>query len=157
MDLFEAMEKELATTNEIVLSTKQLLTNYRSYLNPDQVRHLILEGCSGDEITQEIVRRFLHSETAAAPENHNFGRAPIGTRCSHPMGCDAEKLTEEEEGVLIRLKLKKLLDLFSFQEEHLLPASCGGEGDVENIMWWCTLHNRQKSDELAWYISTRWG
>ena len=155
MDLFEAMKLELKVTNEIVNSTRELIANYTSYLNPAQVRTFILKRCSKDDITQDIARLFLHSETAASQENHNFGSAPIGTRCAHPMGCNAVKLTEEEEGVLIRLKLSKLLHLFSFQEEHLLPASCGGEKGEENMEWWCQLHNRQKSDELAWYISMR--
>lgn len=154
MDFLEAMALELEVVNEIVVATMNLIEEKQDeLLNTEQVRIEIKKGCSPEH--HEVIDLLLHASHDSTKHTHSFGRAEQGTGCSHPMGCKSVKLSGKEESVLLKFKLQKLLEIFSFEEEHLLPAICGGLKESGNIMWWCALHNRQKSDSLAWYLASR--
>ena len=154
VDLLEATALELQVVNEIITATNELIeeqvNNYR-VLNTAQVRKEIRVRCSPEHLV--IIDLLLHKSHDDTRHEHAFGGAKEGERCSHPMGCESIKLKEEHERILLRFKLNKLLDMFTFQKEHLLPESCGGTTAPENMKWWCALHNRQKSDSLAWFLS----
>ena len=151
MNLLEAMELELKAVNEIIVATRNLIAKKPGVLNHEQVRKKIRDECSEDlHYIVDLLLVSAHNRTRYA---HAFGMADEGTSCSHPMGCKSTKLNEEEESILLKFKLQKLLDLFTFQKEHLLPESCGGTRNADNMKWWCALHNRQKQDALAWWLA----
>ena len=155
MDYLGAVKLELTIQNSIIDAVSQLLEELSQkyiYLNPNEVKQYIREN-SPEEFSPYI-DQILYSTLDATPKP-NFGGAPEETACQHPLGCNSRKLTPDFESFLLRFKIQRLLDLFTLEEDHLLPRSCGGDDDSENIMWWCKVHNRHKSDELAWYLSAR--